>query len=100
LPTFTDDRYAFDLALLGVLLSQVWHWYTWSTKERNFIRVLVVSAFDTTRAQVIDKAVLGPGLLDRDKYIHLQLDYAPLRRQLWSILSIRRQFLYVPPLTM
>lgn len=42
-PTFTDDRYAFDLALLGVLLSQVWHWYTWSTKERNFIRVLVVS---------------------------------------------------------
>jgi hypothetical protein len=89
----TDGRYAFDLALLGVLLSQVWHWYTWSTKERNFIRVLVVSAPDTKRTQVTDKAVLGLGLLDRDQYIHLQLDDAPLRRQLWSILSIRRQLL-------
>jgi hypothetical protein len=89
----TDDRYAFDLALLGVLLSQVWHWYTWSTKERNFIRVLVVNAFDTARAQITDKKVLGFGILDRDKYIHLQLDDASLCRQLWSILPIRRQLL-------
>jgi hypothetical protein len=28
--------------LLGVLLAQVYHWYTWASKERRFIKIIVV----------------------------------------------------------
>jgi hypothetical protein len=29
--------------LLGVLIAQVWHWYSWIDRERKFIRIIVVS---------------------------------------------------------
>jgi len=36
-------RYVFNLIMLDILLSQVWHWATWTKKEKSLIRVVVVS---------------------------------------------------------
>lgn len=37
-------RYVFNLIMLGILLAQVWHWYSWTKKEKTFIRIIVVSS--------------------------------------------------------
>jgi len=60
--------YVFNLMMLGILLSQVWHWATWTKKERPFIRVVVVrklpfAGWDT------DDTVVGDFLLFRFDYL-------------------------------
>lgn len=37
-----STRYCFNLMLLGVLIAQVWHWYSWIDRERKFIKIIVV----------------------------------------------------------
>jgi hypothetical protein len=36
--------------MLGILFAQVWHWASWTKKERPFIRIIVVS-FSTVSAK-------------------------------------------------
>jgi len=37
------ERYVINLVMLGILISQVWHWAAWTKREKPFIRIIVVS---------------------------------------------------------
>jgi hypothetical protein len=44
------------MLLLGVLLTQVWHWVSWTNKEKRFVSVIVVCQIQThLRTQVTDQ---------------------------------------------
>jgi len=34
--------------MLGILISQVWHWAAWTKREKPLIRIIVVSRFQTS----------------------------------------------------
>jgi hypothetical protein len=38
--------YVFNMLLLGILISQVWHWAAWTKREKLFIRVIVVCLYN------------------------------------------------------
>lgn len=92
------NRYVTDLVLLGVLVSQVWHWYTWTKGERNFIRVIVVSlgsqwphiSASLSVTHNLRVVVLGPVLVYILKYLRYALVRLPVGRSLRYIFPIRR----------
>lgn len=34
--------------MLGILLAQVWHWNSWTNKERSLVRVIVVCGLEAS----------------------------------------------------
>jgi len=59
--TQLTDSYVLNLFMLGVLMSQIWHWAAWSREERRFIRYIVVSLSlaKTTQRLRLTLLVLG-----------------------------------------
>jgi hypothetical protein len=68
------------MMLLGVLFAQVWHWYTWTNKERKFIRIIVVSpqALESGDVERADNTVLGLTPFHPLEHFRYCMDIPPL----------------------
>lgn len=65
--------------LLGIFLTQVWHWATYTKKERKIIRIIVVSLSSSYLLSYTAKSsadliiVLGTTLVNRVEYLCILL---------------------------
>ena len=84
-------RYVFNLIMLGILFSQVWHWAAWTKKEKPLIKIIVVSPvrpFDLKNTA--DVLVVGIVLLFGFELVLYGLVLSTVCGPLWQIRPICR----------